>query len=185
MRSQPIVASIAMLTLVLACDQQRPTESDDDVALGRSNTPAASDTGSSGGPPPPGSPPDTGGTPGSGGPPPPPPPPGPDTSSSYTGLVRVTVTVVSATRNPQSGGSDTLNLAPLAGARVEVQGILQLSQSAQSGTTDANGVFVVAGLPVGPYAVRITPPVGSGLSPATGNVTLNQAEVALRFTLFR
>lgn len=107
-----------------------------------------------------------------------------DTGSTYSGLVRLTIFVQSAVRNGQNSG-DTLNVTPLAGARVDVEGILELAQSAQSGTTDASGRFVVTQLPVGPYRVRVTPPASSGIAAVTGQTILNQAEVVMPFTLFR
>jgi hypothetical protein len=166
MQSRKFVFSALVLAAVAgACDRKSPTDPNE-LQLAR-------ETGSS----------DTSGS-GSNTPPPSPPPPtsNPPRDTSYAGPVRLTITVVGATRG-ETSGSDTLDVAPVANAEVEVQGMLQLGQS--SGVrTDARGVVVFEGMIVGPYVVRVKPPAGSPFGDSETHVMLSRERVEHRVTLF-
>jgi hypothetical protein len=92
----------------------------------------------------------------------------------------------------QLAGADTSKTAPVAGAIVKLSRIgtasgdtLSTPVDAGSATTDANGKISFKGLTGGAYAVDITPPAGSALSPfRSGFGAPHDAIVNFTFKLF-
>lgn len=104
-----------------------------------------------------------------------------DTSSRYRGVVHVTLTVGAV--RPGTTGPDTLVLTPVAGATIDVPGVLQLLASPI--VTDANGNAAFDLPQTGPYLIRATPPANSGLRSDSVQVYLDRPNAPITIRLFQ